>query len=867
MSSSHNTQQPSLKKELDEIDSRLSAAQRHAGKARKHEDAFWSRVYAALHDIYEVWQPLINNDDLIRAYCARHQLPCNNIKLNNRFYAPVQLCFKDARSATAVTQYATTLLEADRLGKAPVDLVGWIKSIGSPSDVYDSIRNANKGSASGAGHLPITAPQQAPTNTASISIGTPTQNANLPATTHATAAIPLLPQAIISNIVQGWVTIKRLVDGKEKRGSGDDNRKILIRNMSVGGETFLCMENIDTAYTFTTARVTLPFTWAELGDRWYTLSFREADRLAFNFPIVSGWNATIAVDHVEFSASNGVRVVAEVFNDMDTDFQHMALPVSYGPHLQLTAQRAKSFLGWHNLIKRSIKLKSRQLRNDIRHQIERNEVIISNLRMQNRRVTYGARKIMLASSADRHLDHRSYEYQLPDKVAIPRALDLSSDRLTYKIPLESSNGYQNYRDKLVTEYHIDAHHFATSVLPFDSRADNMKCRLFDAVGPVPIDQDVRLPVLEIVGLCKLLKAHDVGAKAQFVNTDDRQAALLVEFATPDSRVRYMVPTVKSASMLRRHACEPLSKTASSNAPNVVGAEAQFCAYITSYRSPDPAKWQLRSANFLEQLNWWMEKTNVSIAILLSGWSQNDIDSFNVQGNGVFDELKSRFGDAAIREVEGRPLITNRIECLEWFYSSTYDWGIMMDDDAILKTKYHKSDDITFFDEMAAKGPSAYAGVDIFFPYWDGKDPRHPAALWNKAGRDYETNHIFHKNPDLKGSLFVLRNFRKEGRREVFPNPKYDIHGEDTLLATEAMSLGYTVMMCANIVLLELDGPSYFEEDRRKNMRAAHVRISEMYKHLGLRMKDLADPENKSFDRTEFYDRCWDQPKEQTVPKP
>ncbi|WP_238193846.1 hypothetical protein [Methylobacterium frigidaeris] len=441
--------------------------------------------------------------------------------------------------------------------------------------------------------------------------------------------------------------------------------------------------------------MTLPFEWAELGDRWYTLSFREADRLAFNFPIASGWNATIAVDHVEFYASNGVRVVAEVFNDMDTDFQHMALPVSYGPHLQLTAQRAKSFLGWHNLIKRSIKLKSRQLRNDIRHQIERNEVIISNLRMQNRRVTYGARKIIFAPSTDRRLDHRSYEYQMPDKVAIPRALDLSSDRLTYKIPLESSNGYQNDRDKLVTEYHIDAHHFATSVLPFDSRADNMNCRLFDAVGPVPIDQDVRLPVLEIVGLCKLLKAHDVGAKAQFVNTDDRQAALLVEFATPDSRVRYMVPTVKSASMLRRHACEPLSKTATGSAPNFVGAEAQFCAYIISYRSPDPVKWQLRSANFLEQLNWWMEKTDVSIAILLSGWSQNDIDSFNVQGAGVFDELKARFGDAAIREVEGRPLITNRITCLEWFYSSTYDWGVMMDDDAILETKYHKSAEITF----------------------------------------------------------------------------------------------------------------------------------------------------------------------------
>ncbi len=29
------------------------------------------------------------------------------------------------------------------------------------------------------------------------------------------------------------------------------------------------------------------------------------------------------------------------------------------------------------------------------------------------------------------------------------------------------------------------------------------------------------------------------------------------------------------------------------------------------------------------------------------------------------------------------LIHNRIECLKAFYASDYDWGIMMDDDAVL----------------------------------------------------------------------------------------------------------------------------------------------------------------------------------------
>jgi hypothetical protein len=50
------------------------------------------------------------------------------------------------------------------------------------------------------------------------------------------------------------------------------------------------------------------------------------------------------------------------------------------------------------------------------------------------------------------------------------------------------------------------------------------------------------------------------ASAQFVNTDEVNAALLVEFAHGGEQVRYMIPTVKSASMLRRHACQPLVKS-------------------------------------------------------------------------------------------------------------------------------------------------------------------------------------------------------------------------------------------------------------------------------------------------------------------
>ncbi len=44
-----------------------------------------------------------------------------------------------------------------------------------------------------------------------------------------------------------------------------------------------------------------------------------------------------------------------------------------------------------------------------------------------------------------------------------------------------------------------------------------------------------------------------------------------------------------------------------------------------------------------------------------GWSQNDIDSFNVQGNGVFDELKSdlvMLPSVKLRDVRSLPTVLN-----------------------------------------------------------------------------------------------------------------------------------------------------------------------------------------------------------------
>ncbi len=75
------------------------------------------------------------------------------------------------------------------------------------------------------------------------------------------------------------------------------------------------------------------------------------------------------------------------------------------------------------------------------------------------------------------------------------------------------------------------------------------------------------------------------------------------------------------------------------------------------------------------------------------------------------------------------------------------------------------------------------------------------------------------------------------------------------------------MMTANIILKEFEGPSYFDAQRKANMRIAAERIASMYADLDLRMLKPDDPTNKTLYRNKFFARCWHKPKGQIVPKP
>ncbi len=211
-------------------------------------------------------------------------------------------------------------------------------------------------------------------------------------------------------------------------------------------------------------------------------------------------------------------------------------------------------------------------------------------------------------------------------------------------------------------------------------------------------------------------------------------------------------------------------------------------------------------------------------------------------------------DRSIRQ----SLIANRIKCLDKFYASNHKWGIMLDDDAVLSDDVHHNSSWRIFAEMAVN-PHSYSGVDVFFPVNPRKTPwqkdvngfvTHKTIINGREVKkrvwglpqNYERhrlNHVFTANTDLKGSMFMVRNFRLAGEALVMPDPTYALHGEDTYFAMLAISMGYRVRRCNNIILKEYTGKNdtYFglPEARKEAMRIGNLRLVEIFKDKGLRM--------------------------------
>lgn len=281
----------------------------------------------------------------------------------------------------------------------------------------------------------------------------------------------------------------------------------------------------------------------------------------------------------------------------------------------------------------------------------------------------------------------------------------------------------------------------------------------------------------------------------------------------------------------------------------------FAAYITSFLPTDNQELRdSRSAVTKRQILWWLDQTEVSINVIAMNYTDEDFLT------DLEPEKASRLKYHITPPMKITPA---RVESFKLFYASDYDWGIIMDDDAILYDKPHHNSGPKLFAEMTQNGVSRYDGVDVFFPINPQKIGFNP--IWDKNPPKYANNHVFKRSMDLKGSMCVVRNFRKFGMKEVWHDVDFTWQ-EDTKFAIDCVAAGHTVLQCQNIILNELSGKaSHFSADpsaRIPKMLEGNTRIAQAYSHLDLRMQEGSH----LLDRKDFIDKCWIKPKEFVVAK-
>jgi hypothetical protein len=611
------------------------------------------------------------------------------------------------------------------------------------------------------------------------------------------------------------------------KGELKEARLFLLRNdLSDAGEQVGFIETVTDAYTAPAARMVLDRPIEELQGRAYLLDDAAAQLFVDLYPQEKGWSITADPSRVVFETATSIKVEGAA---LSLNYPHRLRRLDRlskrSPYMLASLERIKGFEDWYQAVGAAAE---RQWR-------KKNPFPSPN-------VSPMAASILYAVHAN----------AFPRK-PIPSVLDFNSwaDHVTVGF------NRNTLIDGSVLRYHVHD--------------------LFDTPSPVTVSRERRLLVKHARKLFSVLENEGEDAICYLADTDEEQGAFVCEVPMDEGGFTIAYPTIMSANNEARCILDDVDKAKVANtgivipitpkAPPVpVGPSLrdqmasqvakQFGAFITSYRSPDEAKWRKRRAIFAQQLKAWLDNADVPLHLRLSGWSKPEVDAFNAEFNGVLDQVEEF--DGSYKEEPDAILIHNRIECLKAFYASDYDWGIMMDDDAVLYDKPKHNSGWNFFPEMAKNKRSDYAEVDVFFPNNPGKPGGGYTLKYAEDPKLYWGSHVFARDSDLKGSMFVVRNFRKDKRPLVLPDPNFTIHGEDTLFATEAVKQGCTVMKCWNINLREIGGQSssHFAKERNKAMREAHLRIADMYKDDGLRMRDPDDESSKTLERKDFYAKCW-----------
>lgn len=245
----------------------------------------------------------------------------------------------------------------------------------------------------------------------------------------------------------------------------------------------------------------------------------------------------------------------------------------------------------------------------------------------------------------------------------------------------------------------------------------------------------------------------------------------------------------------------------------------FGAYIISFADNDPEKRKARFEVHNTQLNEWLEHTDINIHVVAMNYQPGDHHS----------DPRVIYHDTAPRKCSAA-----RHEAFRLFYESDYDWGVIMDNDAMLYSAPQHNSSYKIIEEMRDHLED-YKELGIFFPINPAKSP-FTALL---ADEDHQKRHVFKRNMDLKGSLMFVKNFAKLGLSCPYPDPEFD-WCEDGKLALDTVDMGYTVMVCENLVLKEmgLSSSSFAtaEIDRKPFMKAANENIVKKFDDPLLTMK-------------------------------
>ncbi len=257
--------------------------------------------------------------------------------------------------------------------------------------------------------------------------------------------------------------------------------------------------------------------------------------------------------------------------------------------------------------------------------------------------------------------------------------------------------------------------------------------MFTKTGPVEILRERRLLHAHAQKLFSVLANEGSDAICYLADTDEKQGAFVCELSLPAGQLVAAYPTVLGADMDRRIILDDIDLSRIANtgaaiplttrsAPAAVAPSLreemaeevarQFGAYIVCFRPADESKWRKRREAFARQLTDWLEKADIHLHLRLSGWSKADEAAFEADYQGLLAQVEDFEGSYSVEP--SAALIHNRIECLKAFYASNYDWGIMMDDDAVLYDRPQHNSAWNLFPEMAKNGVAAYREVDVFF---------------------------------------------------------------------------------------------------------------------------------------------------------